>query len=220
MFRPSLMNFFNDDFASPSMMFLNHGSLFENDSIIQDLYKERNSFLEDINRKINERKETIMKEYETNNPATYQRKFSSSKVYNNGDERSEVKDVIEENKDGQKSISQKADTYEKKDGEVIKDSHIDVQLKQDKTNKNLWTVTHKGQNVVLDASQADFGEKLQALLNTNDSEENVSQLKSSLSTQTKKKRSTILNKTQGVKKKKKKNKKGKVVKKTSKNNDK
>lgn len=172
MFSPSLLHLLNDDFMSPSSMtLLNNGTLFDDDMSLRKMYKERNEFLENINQEIRKRKDTLLKEHEEKYPTQYKRNYSSSKVYHNGDERSEVKDVIEENKDGQKSISQKADTYEKENGEVITDSHVDVQLKQDKEKKNMWTITHKGNDVVLDASQPDFGEKLQALLNKHDSKD-------------------------------------------------
>ena len=172
MFNPSLLRLLNDDFMSPSSMtLLNNGTLFDDDMSLQKMYKERNEFLENINQEIRKRKDTLLKEHEEKYPTQYTRNYSSSKVIHNGDERSEVKDVIEENKDGQKSISQKADTYEKENGEVITDSHVDVQLKQDKEKKNMWTITHQGNDVVLDASQPDFGEKLQALLNKHDSKD-------------------------------------------------
>lgn len=171
MFSPFL-HLLNDDFMYPSSMtLLNNGTLFDDDMSLQKMYKERNEFLENINQEIRKRKDTLLKEHEEKYPTQYKRNYSSSKVFHNGNERSEVKDVIEENKDGQKSISQKADTYEKENGEVITDSHVDVQLKQDKEKKNMWTITHQGNDVVLDASQPDFGEKLQALLNKHDSKD-------------------------------------------------
>ena len=166
--RPSFLQLLNDDFMSPmSMTMLNNGALFNEDAMLNKFYKEKEDFLEEINDKINERKQTLLKEHEINNPASYTRKYSSSRIYNNGDERSEVKDVIEENKDGQKSISQKTDTYEKKDGQVIQDSHFDVKLNQDKVNKNIWTITNGGKTIQLDFLKTDVGEKLQSFLNEN-----------------------------------------------------
>ena len=164
-----MFNLFDREFALHPPMMLFHSNTFEDDSELRELRKQRREWLTTMDDKIQSRRKALLQEYEANNPARYSRKYSSSHSNINGKELSETKDVVEENHDGRKSIQQKADKVEKDDGKIVDEEHVDVQLSQDKADKNKWTVTHGGKKTTLDATDSTFGEKLQVLMTTNSS---------------------------------------------------
>ena len=145
-------------------MMLFRSNLFEDDKELRALHDERNKALTVLDSKIRDRRQFLVKEHQTNNPARYSRSYSSSHSNINGKEMTETKDVIEENKDGQKSIQQKADKVEKDDGKIVDEEHVDVQLSQDKKDKTKWKVTQNGKTVILDATDKSFGDKLNELV--------------------------------------------------------
>jgi hypothetical protein len=164
-----MFDLFDDrDFAfSPSHMMLFRSNLFEDDKELQALHNEKNKVLtalDSLDSKIRDRHQFLVKEHQTNNPARYSRSYTSSHSNINGKEMTETKDVIEENKDGQKSIQQKADKVEKNDGKIVDEEHVDIQLSQDKKDKTKWKVTQNGKTVILDATDKSFGDKLNELV--------------------------------------------------------
>lgn len=164
-----MFNLFDREFALHPQMMLFHSNMFEDDKELRELRKQRREWLTEMDDKIQSRRKALIEEKETNDPARYSRKYSRSHSNINGKEVSETKDVIEENRDGQKSIHQKADKVEKDDGKIVDEEHVDVKLSQDKDDKNKWVVSHGGQTTTLDASDSTFSEKLQALMMTTNS---------------------------------------------------
>lgn len=157
-----MFNLLDRDFGLHPQMMLFQSNLFEDDNEICELRKRRR----EIDDKIQTRRQALIQEHEANHPVRYSRKYSSSHSNINGKELSETKDVIEENNDGQKSIQQKADKIEKDNGKVVDEEHVDVKLSQDKQDKNKWIVTQNGTTTTLNATDSDFGSKLQALMTT------------------------------------------------------
>ena len=163
-----MFNLLDRDFDLHPQMMLFQSNLFEDDNEICELRKRRR----EIDDKIQTRRQALIQEQEANHPARYSRKYSSSHSNINGKELSETKDVIEENNDGQKSIQQKADKIEKDNGKVVDEEHVNVKLSQDKQDKNKWFVTQNGTTTTLNATDSDFGSKLQALMTTEQTTQN------------------------------------------------
>ena len=159
-----MLDLLDDEFpVFPRMMLLNT-DMFNNDKELRELHQQRRQMMGELDEKIRRRRQSLWQEHEANNPARYSRKYSSSYSNINGKEKTETKDTVEENEDGAKTIQEKADTVEKDNGKVVDEEHVDVKLSQDKQDKNKWTVVQDGKTTVLNATDSDFGSKLQALM--------------------------------------------------------
>lgn len=146
----------------PHLLMLNT-DMFDNDKELRELRQQRRQMVAEMDSKIRDRRQLLLQEHENNHPARYSRKYSSSYSNVNGKEKRETNDVIEENEDGAKTIHEKADTIEKDNGKVVDEEHVNVKLAQDKDDKNKWRVEHNGKTIVLDATDKDFGQKMQEL---------------------------------------------------------
>lgn len=160
-----MIHLFDGELSSsfPHLMFNECNDMFDNDKELRELHQQRRQITTEMDNKIRDRRKLLLQEHETAHPARYSRKYSSSYSNMNGKEKTETSDVVEENEDGAKTIHEKADTVEKDNGTVVDEEHVNVKLAQDKDDKNKWKVEHNGKTIVLDATDKDFGKKMQEL---------------------------------------------------------